>query len=149
MVCPMVRTTKKTTKKKTQKSSVKVSKVKAKKAFHRYKQAIDYLFKKTDYDLTIVSHTEPMDIGIYARDTYYFNYNNPEFKKVITTLDATVDTQERYKLLAQAQEILSDDCVNGFMFQLAKHGVWNKDVMGLWENSPVQANDLTGVYWAK
>ncbi len=112
-------------------------------------QWLDQVFKKTDYDLTIVSHTEPMDIGIYARDTYYFNYNNPEFKKVITTLDATVDTQKRYELLAKAQEILSDDCVNGFMFQLAKHGVWNKNVRGLWENSPVQANDLTEVYWVK
>ena len=112
-------------------------------------QWLDQVFKKTDYDLTIVSHTEPMDIGIYARDTYYFNYNSPEFKEVIKTLDATVDTRERYKLLAKAQEILSDDCVNGFMFQLAKHGVWNKNVQGLWENSPVQANDLTEVYWAK
>jgi peptide/nickel transport system substrate-binding protein len=37
--------------------------------------------------------------------------------------------------------------VNVFLFQLAKHGVWNKDVMGLWENSPIQANDLTEVYW--
>ena len=112
-------------------------------------QWLDQVFKKTDYDLTIVSHTEPMDIGIYARDVYYFNYDNPEFKKVISTLDATVDTKERYKLLAKAQGIISDDCVNGFMFQLAKHGIWKKDVLGLWENSPVQANDLTEVYWAK
>jgi peptide/nickel transport system substrate-binding protein len=112
-------------------------------------QWLDQVFKKTDYDLTIVSHTEPMDIGIYARDTYYFNYNNPEFKNLIKTLDATVDTQERYKLLAKAQTILSDDCVNGFIFQLPKNGVWKKDVLGLWENSPVQANDLTEVYWAK
>jgi peptide/nickel transport system substrate-binding protein len=112
-------------------------------------QWLDQVFKKTDYDLTIVSHTEPMDIGIYARETYYFNYKNPEFQKVIAELDATADTQTRYKLMAEAQRIISDDCVNGFMFQLAKHGVWNKDVMGLWENSPVQANDLTEVYWAK
>lgn len=112
-------------------------------------QWLDQVFKKTDYDLTIVSHTEPMDIGIYARETYYFNYKNPEFQKTISTLSATVDTKERYMLMAKAQRIISDDCVNGFMFQLAKHGIWNKDVKGLWENSPVQANDLTGVYWAK
>ena len=29
-----------------------------------------------NFDLTIVSHTEPMDIGIYARDKYYFNYHS-------------------------------------------------------------------------
>ena len=112
-------------------------------------QWLDQVFKKTDYDLTIVSHTEPMDIGIYARDTYYFNYKNPAFQNVIEKLSATSDTQERYALMGEAQRIIADDCVNGFLFQLAKHGVWNKDVKGLWENSPVQANDLTEVHWAK
>ncbi len=112
-------------------------------------QWLDQVFKKTDYDLTIVSHTEPMDIGIYARKDYYFNYDNPEFQDLITELDATVETEKRYQLMKKAQEIISDDCVNGFMFQLAKYGVWNKNIKGLWENSPVQANDLTEAYWVK
>ncbi len=112
-------------------------------------QWLDQVFKKKDYDLTIVSHTEPMDIGIYARKDYYFNYDNPEFQALIVKLNATVDQTERYQLMGQAQKIISDDCVNGFMFQLAKRGVWNKKVKGLWENSPVQANDLTEVYWEK
>lgn len=112
-------------------------------------QWLDQVFKKRDYDLTIVSHTEPMDIGIYARKDYYFAYDNPEFQKLMEKLDATVDTEARYDILRQAQKMISADCVNGFMFQLAKHGVWNKNIRGLWENSPVQANDLTEVYWAK
>jgi len=110
-------------------------------------QWLDQVFKKRDYDLTIVSHTEPMDIGIYARSDYYFAYDSPEFKELMKKLDATVDTDARYKILGDAQRLISADCVNGFMFQLAKHGVWNKNIRGLWENSPVQANDLTAVYW--
>ena len=110
-------------------------------------QWLDQVFRKKDYDLTIVSHTEPMDIGIYARPGYYFNYENPQVRGLIAKLDVTVETNERYELMRQAQRIIASDCVNGFLFQLAKHGVWNKDVMGLWENSPVQANDLTEVYW--
>ena len=51
--------------------------------------------------------------------------------------------------MGDAQRMISKDCVNGFMFQFAKTGVWNKNVKGLWENSPVQANDLTEVYWTK
>ncbi|MFV2091853.1 MAG: ABC transporter substrate-binding protein, partial [Hyphomicrobiales bacterium] len=51
------------------------------------------------------------------------------------------------QLMGDAQRILSEDAVNGFLFQLAKHGVWNAKVSGLWRNSPVQANDLTGVSW--
>ena len=112
-------------------------------------QWLDQVFKKKDYDLTIVSHTEPMDIGIYARTDYYFNYNNPKFQKMMMELDGTVNVEKRYQLMGDLQRMITEDCVNGFMFQLAKHGVWNKNIKGLWENSPVQANDLTEVYWEK
>jgi peptide/nickel transport system substrate-binding protein len=111
-------------------------------------QWLDQVFKNKAYDLTIVSHTEPMDIGIYARPDYYFAYDSPAFQALMDNLDATVDTKARYEILGQAQRLISEDCVNGFLFQLAKHGVWNKNLQGLWENSPVQANDLTDVYWA-
>jgi len=110
-------------------------------------QWLEQVFRGRDYDLTIVSHTEPMDIGIYARDDYYFDYQDAGFRALIEKLDATVDRSARNGILAEAQEKLAEDSVNAFLFQLAKHGVWNKDVAGLWENSPVQANDLTEVYW--
>ena len=106
------------------------------------------VFKAKDYDLTIVSHTEPMDIGIYARDDYYFNYNSDAFKATIAKLNETTGEADRYALMAEAQKIITNDAVNGFMFQLAKAGVWNAKINGLWENSPVQANDLTGVSWS-
>ena len=111
-------------------------------------QWLDQVFKKTDYHLTIVSHTEPMDIGIYARDTYYFNYHNTQFQALMQQLSETVGTTKRYAILAEAQKMITEDAVNGFLFQLAKHGVWNKELRGLWENSPVQANNLTQAYWA-
>src|SRR3546814_3074604 len=84
-------------------------------------------------DLTIVSHTEPMDIGIYARDDYYFNYRNADFKALMAKAEATVDENARNALLAEAQKKLAADAVNVFLFQLAKHGVWDRDVVGLWE----------------
>ncbi len=111
-----------------------------------WSQWLDQVFKGKDYDLTIVSHTEPMDIGIYGRDGYYFNYGDAGFKSLMGKLNATVAEEARYALLAKAQEKLAEDSVNVFLFQLAKHGVWKADVMGLWENSPVQANDLSEVY---
>ena len=106
------------------------------------------VFKAKDYDLTIVSHTEPQDIGIYGRDGYYFNYNSDAFKKIMGDLNVETDTAKRYALMAAAQKEITNDAVNGFLFQLAKAGVWNAKVKGLWENSPVQANDLTGVSWS-
>ncbi len=88
-----------------------------------------------------------MDIGIYAREDYYFQYQNPDFNALMETLTATTDPAARSELLAQAQQMIAADYVNGFLFQLAKTGVANADIEGLWANSPTQANDLTGVRW--
>ncbi|MEM9625411.1 MAG: ABC transporter substrate-binding protein [Pseudomonadota bacterium] len=111
-------------------------------------QWLEQVFKGKDYDLTIVSHTEPMDIEIYGRGAdYYFDYQKPEFKALIDELAETADEDGRNAILTDAQTMLAEDSVNAFLFQLAKHGVWNADLDGLWENSPIQANDLTDVRW--
>jgi peptide/nickel transport system substrate-binding protein len=110
-------------------------------------QWLEQVFKGKDFDLTIVSHTEPMDIGIYANPDYYFQYSNEKLQALMDTFAKETDTDERTALLQQAQQIIAEDYVNGYLFQLAKTGVANSKVKGLWANSPTQANDLTGVYW--
>ena len=112
-----------------------------------FPQWLDQVFKRKDYDLTIIAHTEPLDIDIYARDDYYFNYRSQPFKELIATIARTGDPAARNQLYGDAQRMLADDCVNLFLFQLPKLGVWNARLDGLWENSPLQANDVTGVSW--
>ncbi|UCI33858.1 ABC transporter substrate-binding protein [Mesorhizobium sp. B4-1-4] len=112
-------------------------------------QWLDQVFTKKDYDLTIVSHTEPNDIGIYSRKDYYFNYDNPTFDKIIADLDLTSDEAKRKELYAEAQKILADDAVVGFLYELPKVGVWDAKLQGLWENAPIPANDLTKVKWSE
>ena len=108
---------------------------------------LDQVFKRTDYDMSIVSHTEPADIEIYARDKYYFNYASPDFKALYAAYARELDPAKAKALLGELQKMLSDDAVNVFLFQLPKIGIWNAKAHGLWENSPVQANDLTEVTW--
>jgi len=108
---------------------------------------LERVFKGHDYDLSIVSHTEPMDIGIYARPDYYFGYHSEKFDAVMAELEKTSDAAKRTELLQDAQRILAQDYANGFLFQLPKIGVANAKIEGLWENAPTQANDLTAVYW--
>jgi peptide/nickel transport system substrate-binding protein len=110
-------------------------------------QWLEQVFKGKDFDLSIVSHTEPMDIGIYARKDYYFGYDSAGFDAIMAELDKTADEAGRTELLQQAQRKIADDAVNGFLFELAKSGVWNAKLKGLWANAPIQANDLTAVYW--
>lgn len=110
-------------------------------------QWLDSVFSDADFDMTVISHTEPMDIEIYARDDYYFGYAKPEFVAVWDDLTAATDPQTRSALLQQAQQMIADDYVNVYLFQLARSGVAAANLKGLWVNSPTQANDLTGVYW--
>jgi peptide/nickel transport system substrate-binding protein len=112
-------------------------------------QWLETVFKGKDFDLTIVSHTEPMDINIYARPDYYFQYDNPALQEVMAELDVATDPAARTALLQSAQTILAEDYVNAYLFQLAKTGVANAKIEGLWENAPTQANDLTGVRWVQ
>jgi len=105
------------------------------------------VFTDKDFDLTVISHTEPNDIDIYSRPDYYFGYRNPAFNEIIARLDETSDEAQRNDLYRQAQEILARDAVVGFLFQLPKVGVWDAKLQGFWENSPIQANDLTKVKW--
>jgi len=59
------------------------------------------------------------------------------------------DPAQRSALNKAAQEMIAGDYVNGYLFQLAKTGVANAKIEGLWENAPTQANDLTGVRWTE
>ncbi|GGF53052.1 ABC transporter substrate-binding protein [Paracoccus acridae] len=110
-------------------------------------QWLETVFKGGDFDLTIISHTEPLDIDIYARPDYYFGYAKPEFVALMDRLQAAVTPQQRGDLYRQAQEMIANDHVNAFLFQLAKTGVADARIEGLWENAPTQANDLTKVRW--
>lgn len=110
-------------------------------------QWLEQVFRNKNYDLTIVSHTEPFDIGIYARPDYYFQYDSPAFQSIMAELDAISDPYERSVLLHQAQRHISDDQVNVYLFQLANAGITKANLIGIWENAPTQAMDMTKVYW--
>lgn len=105
------------------------------------------VFTEKDYDLSIVSHVEPMDIGIYARPDYYFQYDNPDFNAVMDELEVTTDEAKRNELYGKAQRILAEDAAVGFLFQMPKIGVWDAKLEGMWENWPLSVSDLTEVRW--
>lgn len=112
-------------------------------------QWLSDVFKAKNYDLTIISHVEPMDLDIYARDDYYFDYKSPAYKALYAELAATTDETKRLELVGKAQKMIADDCVNVFLFLLPKSGIWNAKLKGLWENAPIPVNDLTEVEWVE
>jgi peptide/nickel transport system substrate-binding protein len=113
----------------------------------QWPQWLSEVFKERNYDLTIVAHTEANDLDRYARDGYYWNYNSPEFRAKWRDVVATTDFAKRDELLKDCQRIVARDAVNGFLYQLAKIGVWKKELVGMWENDPSPSADFAGVYW--
>ncbi len=112
-------------------------------------QWLEQVFNGKDFGLTIVSHTEPFDIGIYARPDYYFQYGKPEFVALMDKLTATSEPEARTELLHQAQEMIARDYVNGYLFQLAFPTIADARLEGIWTNAPTQATDLTEVRWTE
>ena len=97
--------------------------------------------------MTIISHVEPLDIDIYNRPDYYFDYRSDRFAAVMDELSRTVEPERRATLYGDAQRVIAEDSVNVFLFQLPKAGVRRAGLTGLWENSPVPANDVTAASW--
>ena len=112
-----------------------------------FPQWLERVFRNKDYDLSIIAHTEPLDIDIYARDDYYFQYRNPAFKALIARIAGTLDEAERNELYKQAQRMLADDAVNGFLFILPKITVAKADLEGMWTDWPLPVTPLAELRW--
>ncbi|MFN2305942.1 MAG: ABC transporter substrate-binding protein [Paracoccaceae bacterium] len=112
-------------------------------------QWLDEVFGQKDFGLTIVSHTEPMDIGIYADPDYYFQYGTEEMVNLMGELRGTTDPAERSEILKEAQTIIAEDYVNAYLFESAIATVAKAGLQGLWVDQPTAAVDLTGVSWAE
>ena len=72
---------------------------------------------------------------------------DPEIIKLDNAIASETDATKRTALLEKMQRMISDDYVNGYLFQLATPTVANAKIRGLWKDAPTQATDLTRVYW--
>ncbi|SLN43577.1 Glutathione-binding protein GsiB precursor [Aquimixticola soesokkakensis] len=109
---------------------------------------VQEVFKDTDYDMTIIGHAEPLDIGIYARDPYYFNYTSDAFDAAMADVAAAATPEARAAGYKAAEEVVAKDLPALFLYSEPKLGVWDAGLTGVWENGPVPSNDMTDVAWA-
>lgn len=112
-------------------------------------QWIERIFKKKEYQLTMIGHVEPWDIGIYADPDYYFQYDSPEFREAYNKALKAPNEGEKARWFGRCQEIIAEDAVNGFLFSAPSLPVMKAGVMGWWKNYPTIALDCTRVWWKK
>ena len=111
-------------------------------------QWLSGVYGNKNYDLTIVSHVEPFDLGNYAKADYYWGYQSAKFNDLYSRIKTAPRPADRAKLLGDAQRLLADDAANVFLFQPQWITIAHKNVRGLWRDMPIFVNDLATLSWA-
>ncbi len=109
---------------------------------------LSQVFTQSDFDATVIAHTESRDLDIYARAHYYFNYDSPAYKALYARYIAATDPAQQLVLVQKLQRQLATDEPNIFLFALPKIGIWSSHLRGMWSDDPMPINDVTGVSWA-
>ena len=104
-------------------------------------QWLSDVFGRHDYDLTIVSHVEPLDYAIYGRDDYYFGYSSPVAKALLAEIEGAPDPAVRMQALQDLQRQIATDAVNVFLFEAPAIGVWTSRLTDIWAPTPVTLFD--------
>ena len=108
---------------------------------------LEDVFKNKNYDMSLIMHVEPMDMGIYARNDYYFNYDNRVYKKIWEKVRGADSTAEMNQWLGQAQRQLAEDAVNLFIQIRPERNFIRKGLLGMWEHCPVPVFALQDLRW--
>ncbi|MGO3741939.1 ABC transporter substrate-binding protein [Kerstersia sp.] len=95
-----------------------------------------------DYDLTIVSHVEPLDLGNFANPDYYTGYDAPAFQQRYQDTLAASDDTSRAAALQAAQRQLADDAAAAFLYQPQWISIARKGVSGMRKDVPVFITDF-------
>ncbi len=110
---------------------------------------IQKVFLGKEYDMTIIGHAEANDLDRYARDGYYFNYNNKEFQALYAKASSTVDSAQRTRLFWQMQTKLANDAPGIWVFSAAYIAATRANVYGWWKLQPVPNMNVIRVYKTK
>jgi peptide/nickel transport system substrate-binding protein len=110
-------------------------------------QWLSGVYAQKAYDLTVISHVEPLDFGNFARPGYYWGYESPKFNELWEKINTTADAALRNKLMADAQRLVAEDAVAAYLYQPTWITVAKAGLKGLWKDAPILANDLAALSW--
>ncbi|GAB3814192.1 ABC transporter substrate-binding protein [Tessaracoccus terricola] len=106
---------------------------------------LEQVFTNKDYDMTIVAHVEPRDIGQFANPDYYWNYDNPAFAEALAAADAAPSEEDWIDGMRAAARMLTEDAAADWLFLMPNIVVTTTEVSGIPVNAASLAIDLTAV----
>ncbi len=100
-----------------------------------------------NFEMTIITHAEPFDLGNFAKPGYYWGYRSARFDDIYDRLKKAPRLADRANLLAQAQRLLAEDAAHAFLYQPHWVTVADRRLSGLWKDMPIFVNDLSALSW--
>ncbi|MDR7418684.1 MAG: ABC transporter substrate-binding protein [Armatimonadota bacterium] len=104
------------------------------------------VFRGADYQMTIIGHSEPNDIEIYANPNYYFRYNSTRFQQTLAEYQRLNDAERSCNLMKDLQRMLAEDAVNIWVMNAPYLSAMRRTVMGWWTDQPTPSMNVTEVY---
>lgn len=101
-----------------------------------------------DYQTTLIAHTEPHDLDIYARPHYYFGYHDAAYDALFAQFRAATDPATQRTLSQKLQQRLADTQANVFIAALPRLSIWNAKLRGVWRDEPIPLNRIADLSWA-
>ncbi len=121
--------------------------IKAKIENVEWAQWLSGVYGQKAYDLTVISHVEPLDFGNFARPNYYWGYESAEFNTLWAKVQSSINPVERTRLMGDAQRLVARDAVAAYLYQPTWITVANARLKGLWKDMPLFVNDVAALSW--
>ncbi len=101
------------------------------------------VFTNADYDMSIVAHVEPRDIGaVFGNPKYYIRYDSKAVQDALAKADEGTE-EEQVTQMKLAARTISEDAASDFLFLLPNLIVADKGITGLPENAISESFDLS------
>ena len=106
---------------------------------------LNTVFTNANYDMSIIAHVEPRDLGaVFGDPKYYTRYDNPKLRQLLQKAD-TGTQQQQIQYMQKAAKLLSQDAAADWLFLLPNLMVADKDITGLPKNAISESFDVTGL----
>ena len=104
---------------------------------------LEDVFTNHDFDMSIVAHVEPRDVGQYGNPDYYWGNDSPQVAPILAQADSEPDPDVRNELYASVLEEITAVAADNWLFVLPALAVIEKGVTGYEADLPGLALDVT------
>jgi peptide/nickel transport system substrate-binding protein len=105
---------------------------------------LDEVFADHDYDLSLIMHSEPRDVSVFAAPTYYAGYDSPAVMAKFAEADAA-DPAVYVELMKEATRTMAEEASANWLYLQPAISLADADLLGVPKNTPSLALDLSTI----